>query len=407
MFKETAVLFDNPKYSQLSKLGSQHTNIYKTTSTDSKSEASASQSDVPVPQVVRRKMSNKDDEYFHDSSVFIVNGLAQDETKHSKVQNANPPSEHYSSLLSETRNEESSYAQAIVSSKDKYVSEKGHLYQVLEEEAGGVGEAHKKADFTTLSVDSNDEVGFIVNPDACSTDDDDDDDSDDSVTLGSKSGVVYHTLLRTPTSENSPESSPGPGHAPYDVIDRSAKHSTPSSQNSLDPYNVIDRRVSDGNFSQPPSQYDLIDPQARRTSEGQTPTSQYDVIEPQVVRRVSIPPSQYDMIEPANQPQVKFSVTAEPQSSGQRSKNDVTSPKTEAIDGGYSLITRSSNPSIIPQALLGLDSSLPPPSLSASSLVSSRKDLHNGTHRGTGKEKKLQGRKGEGSNSAVISNHTT
>lgn len=379
MFKETATLFDNPKYSQLSKLG-QHPNIYKMNSTGSNSGAAvaASQSDVPAPpQITKAKASktvltSKDDDYFHDPSVFIVNGLALDETRRSNEQKAKPPSEHYSSLLTSTMNEESSYALAIVSSKDKYVSERGHLYQVLEGDLEETGEPDLKAkeDFASLSVGSKDdeELGFIVNPDACSTDNDDDDDvvdDDDetSVTMGSRSGVVYNTLLRSPTSEDSRESSPG--QTAYNVIDRNTKHSAASSRNSLvndSVYNVIDRRVSDSNFSsQPPSQYSLIDPQARRVSEGCFAGAPYDIMEPQACRRVSIPPSQYDTIEPqpskaagSNQPSSQNSAT-EPQGSGQ---NHFTSPGVSS--SGYSMVIRSSKASAVPQKLL--ESSSPPPS---------------------------------------------
>ena len=387
MFKETTTLFDNPKYSQLSKLGCQHPSIYKMNSTDSNSGAAAvSHSDVPAPpQITKAKASKtlssgKDDDYFHDPSVFIVNGLALDETRRSSTeQNTKPPSEHYSSLLTSTMNEESSYALAIVSSKDKYVSERGHLYQVLEGDQEGtelVPKA-KREDFASLSVESkeDEELGFIVNPDARSTDDDDDDDDDDetSVTMGSRSGVVYNTLLRTPTSENSRESSPG--QTAYDVIDRNMKHSATSSRNSLvneSAYNVIDRRVSDGNFSgQPPSQYSLIDPQARRVREDCFASTSYDVMVPQACRRVSMPPSQYDTIEPqtsktfdTNQPSCQYSV-GEPRGSGRKPSNNVASPGVS--DNGYSMVTRSRNTSAVSSFMpqKSLESSSPPPSYSS------------------------------------------
>lgn len=353
-----SILFDNPKYSQLGKLGGQHPSIYKTASTDS-NPGVANQSDVLIParepvtkaKAAKTLSSQKDDEYFHDSSMFIVNGLAQDETKRCTAQNSDVPSEHYSSLLSSTMNEESSYALAIVSSQEKYVSEKGHLYQVLEGgnpelKAAGKpdGEKSYRRNFASLSIESkesDDELGFTVtNSDACSSDGDADDAAACSpAATGSRTGAVYHTLLHsTPSSEDSRESSPGQTR-PYDVIDRNLKSSAASSRSSGDgesPYNVIDRRVSEGNFSiQPPSQYDMIEPQSRRPKSDGNFTgqrvSQYSVIEPYgQTRRVSNAnftsqiPSQYDVIEPVTSP-----------------------PRIGSTDSGYSKIARSRNPSVI------------------------------------------------------------
>lgn len=347
-----SILFDNPKYSQLGNLGGQHASIYKTTSTDSNS-GSANQGGAPIPanepatkaKVAKMLSLQKDDEYFHDSSMFIVNGLAQDETKRRTVQTADVPSEHYSALLPSTMNEESSYALAIVSSQERYVSEKGHLYQVLEggnaelEAAEKLDKERWRGNFASLSIESkeyDEELGFTVtNSDVCSSDGDTEEaaaargDCSPVAVGGRTGGATYHTLLRTPTSESSRESSPG--QIPYDVIDRNVKRSATSSRSSADgesAYNVIDRRVSDGTFSiQPPSQYDMIEPQARRKSEdnfiGQQ-VSQYSVIEPHGrTRRVSDGNFTSQLPSQCN------------------------SPQKGSTDSGYSKISRSRNHSAI------------------------------------------------------------
>ena len=149
-------LFDNPKYSQLDK---KHTDIYRSVSSDSTSGGSQSQFQQEVhdskstinddikdysklngeeesSRAPRRTSKGGEThrdkgDYFQDSSVFVVTGLAKDESKLSSGEDMLPESTHYMPIIEPEG--ETTYTLPIVSNHEKYISERGHLYQVLEE----------------------------------------------------------------------------------------------------------------------------------------------------------------------------------------------------------------------------------------------------------------------------------
>lgn len=273
-------IFDNPKYSQLNK--PKHVDIYRSASSESGSggtgNASSEQSGGPRnKQLARVKLSNplgtnrgpgdRDDEYFQDSSVFVVNGLVQDETQ-------DQPVDHYTALRGPAS--ESNYTVAIVSTSDKYVSEQGHLYQVLEDAktekeevtaaAGDIGREQPgktvtqlpPAYSTVVRKDARKSVEttlVIANSDVPES---------SSSRATPTSGVVYHTLVHASEhsgKEDTPHTTTtATSNSPYNVIERNAKPSTASSQSSLNSdvaYNVIDRKMS--NSQMPLLQYDVIE----------------------------------------------------------------------------------------------------------------------------------------------------
>lgn len=269
------VIFDNPKYSQLSKRPhtSEHISICKSVSLGS---SSGETYEIPVPKRDPRGSNTMDDEYFQDSSVFIVTGLAEDETKPSSSPNMHDlPSSHYTTL-NDTIGEEK-YTLPIVSTDDKYISEHGHLYQVLEEARADNGAMENeevinengKTSIPSYGVTKrNSETTFVMlNSDVFTMSDDEGKQSrQDGSPDPNKQGIVYHTLVHTQTSNDYGKEATIPSGAAYNVIDRSNKPSTASSRSSLDSesaYSVIDRKVSDSklNFQPrpPPSQYDIIE----------------------------------------------------------------------------------------------------------------------------------------------------
>ena len=136
-------IFDNPSYSQFNKQPQvrKRVDIYRSTSTDSNSGGSQNHppNEILVPndrdedysmlyddREREKDVSNDDRENnsdFQDSSMFLVTGLAKDDTSHKKTL--------YTSIG--LPNEENDYTFPIVSTEEKYISEQGHIYQVLEE----------------------------------------------------------------------------------------------------------------------------------------------------------------------------------------------------------------------------------------------------------------------------------
>lgn len=317
--RESAI-FDSPEYSQLHKPAGQHINIYKTTSIESSSGGvrTQRQNELPLPNretaakagnTVQSRRRTKDDDYLQDAAIFIVNGLAHDETNLSTVppdtSAAAVPTDCYTSLQAMNMNQETDYSQTIVSSHEKYVSERGHLYQVLEGGKTESGSAVKDRDGGITddgamcgaeSQADDEELGFVVtNLDALTS-------SDEVAADAADVSVVYHTLLHSSASEKSRELTPG---SAYDVIDRNANSGSRASLNKEPAYNVINRKISGSYSGPPPGQYDSLEPQAnspngkatynvtdRKISGGCTgpPSAQYSCIEPHVNnRRENIP----------------------------------------------------------------------------------------------------------------------
>ena len=309
-------IFDNPEYSQLdrSAVGSatrKHVDIYKTASSDESNRSGGGGGGgggggmgnwngmVPASPV-----PGKDNDYHQDASVFVVNGLALDETTASPSQGGGSElptitGGHYTTLQPDSMSAETSYAQPIVSDSEKYVSERGHLYQVLDGRGGGGGDGHlyqvldgsegegedghlyhvldgREGGGGEGGEGTEDKFSFVVaNLDALEKE------APDNMKTS-----VYHSLMRgSPASDCSSECMPaaalaggGRGNGSnsrtgYNVIDRSPQqqHVAAGGSRSLSldcggsstgdaPYDVVDRRISEGNFSgQPPPQYDVID----------------------------------------------------------------------------------------------------------------------------------------------------
>lgn len=224
-------IFDNPKYSysQLFRPTSQNIDIYKGGASDSSNGRNYSQSpsDALESEVAAHNLrlgsssEEKGDDYHQDASAFVVSALVRDETKLSIPPHTELPTTHYTSISTSGVAQDESYTLPIVSTNDKYVSEKGHLYYVLEEAPP-------------------ESVG--------------------------KERVVRKTSVpsyRIPTTSDEPA---------YDVIDRSVMQSSASNRLSLDCdlYDVIDRRSNDGRIgpsvsSSRAAPYDVIE---RKTSLG-------------------------------------------------------------------------------------------------------------------------------------------
>ena len=294
---ETPV-FDNPKYSQLS---NKHGDNVRRVDSNPRGCDPQNRNEITAVNnkpLVKQKPAELnpvagDDEYFQDSSLFIVNGLALDETRSPNVQDAAPvpSSGRYTSLQETTMAKESNYTQAIVNSDDKYISEQGHVYQVLEgskaESASAQGKesnlgmADDTARGAVLKDEGGGEFGFVVSaPGNCARLDDEVKESG-----GNVSGAIYHTLVHTPTSNHrSSSGSSGSGSSSrestppepaYNVVDRNPKHSTASqtSMNNGVAYNVFDRKTTNGNFNSnlPPAQYDVIDLDSTSASSKKVP----------------------------------------------------------------------------------------------------------------------------------------
>lgn len=286
LFGNETPIFDNPKYSQLNKRGN---NVGKVDSNpggrnQNRNEIPALQDEPLVKQKpahsAKLHASAGDDDYFQDPSLFIV---ALNETKSPALRDAAflLPSGHYTSLQDTTMAKESNYTLAIVTSNDKYVSEQGHVYQVLEgakveaESAQGkesnLGVADDTAHCAVLKDEEGEEFGFVVSaPGNCARLDNEVTESGSDV-----GGAIYHTLVHTPpTSDHSREATPP--EPVYNVVDRNPKHST-TSRSSMDSgvaYNVIDRKISDGNFNSnlPPAQYDVIELDRSGTTSKKAPS---------------------------------------------------------------------------------------------------------------------------------------
>ena len=241
-----SALFDNPKYSQLNK-PRKHTDIYKSPSGESRSGTSHNPSPDQILDGRRSTNRTENDEYFQDSAIFLVNGLAEDETGQLATQ-----ADHYTSLQQSGASSgvETDFTHPIVSTSEKYVSEQGHLYQVLEdsngEEAGEQNSRPLPPMYSTV-VRKDKPVTSIVNTSSEVFE-------SGNGTSPTKLGVVYNTLVHTGEHEATPTSSA------YNVIERSTKPSVTSSLSSLNSdvaYNVIDRKLS--NSQLPLTQYDVIE----------------------------------------------------------------------------------------------------------------------------------------------------
>ena len=271
------VIFDNPDYDDVVVVSpptrqSQHVDIYKSDSSCG-DEIPAPKSDSRAAGCGHADSNDKNDEYFTDSSIFLVNGLVEDETRRAApLPDPRLPSNHYTPLLQPDK-PASDYNVPIISTDSKYVSERGHLYHVLEKDERGrglrIGGGDRERAVMAYSVHEGREMELVIsNSDASSSSMDErrqlDASNDSSGSDGSKpEGVAYHTLVHTPSNDPSRETSPGT----YDVIDRSMRNPAGGSKASLKSlgaaYSMIDRGAGGKGSVRP----------------GSLPTAQYDTIE--------------------------------------------------------------------------------------------------------------------------------
>lgn len=273
---DDAIIFDNPKYSQLGNYRSQDSLV-----------ADRSKKSVDVEQQLSTSGQGRGKgDYFHDSSAFVVLGLAEDETKRHAQNNlstrpvataATSNSSHYTPLIQSEVQKENSYSTPIVSSLEKYVSEHGHVYQILdgsddkrqgsslESEQNGAatnGGLVGRENYHTLESIACDSGIVTGHPAGESENDEDEGVYDDTIDMSIKA------LMNSRASPNN--------DLAYDVIDRRTSGTTPSRTSGTTPtpssshpprkssvdYDVFDRNdMSPGNV--PPrhsnTNYDVIE----------------------------------------------------------------------------------------------------------------------------------------------------
>ncbi len=128
-------LFDNPNYAQCKPSGTSnnHINIYRLGSSDSNS---GSGSQTRQQWIANSTLDSHSESSGEDVLKYRIAGSNKSKPKR-QISNDTmpPPSDQYKHILPEMQEpKESDYAHRIVSSDEKYVSERGHLYQMLERE---------------------------------------------------------------------------------------------------------------------------------------------------------------------------------------------------------------------------------------------------------------------------------
>ena len=260
-----SAIFDNPKYSQSKPTktkSNHHVDIYRLESLDSNS-GSGSQSRVSkVPLESHSESSGED---FSDISKFAVTGLAKDETKRPTATSEAPPPGQYTKVLPGSM--DSDYTQRIVSTDEQYISEQGHVYQVLEKDDG--------------PQESEEDHSKRVSS------------AEDQYT--SDQGHIYH-ILEDPaaTEDGSTEGQRNTERHPYSQVmnkNSNSFHSPESSKRLGDVKGRLSPSEEDGASSEP--EYDVIDSSGSgRTTVTPTRTErpEYNVIERPGVQRSSVAP---------------------------------------------------------------------------------------------------------------------
>ena len=125
-------IFDSPKYSQSTRMH-QHVDIYRLESSDSTSGSGNQTREQWLSKVPLETHSEDSTTGLHNSSKVTSVGYHNDEAKHLTSTSALPSSRPYTKVAANTQdNVEGNYTQRIVSTDEQYVSEQGHVYQVLE-----------------------------------------------------------------------------------------------------------------------------------------------------------------------------------------------------------------------------------------------------------------------------------